>query len=162
MTSDTNHPPTDDRPINPPEGYTVYNSSGPFTISNGPFYERIDGEWVWRGFRAQKRHCNSFGIVHGGMMMAFADGLMAHAAWHGARITPLTIRMTSDFISSVRPGDWVEGKARVTRATRSVVFVSGEVMVGSRTVMNLAALFAARARKPKPEAKQEEAAPAGA
>jgi hypothetical protein len=35
-------------------------------------------------------------------------------------------------------------------------------MVGSRTVMNLAALFAARARKPKPEVKQEEAAPAGA
>jgi acyl-coenzyme A thioesterase PaaI-like protein len=146
MTSDQ------DRPIDPPEGYFPYESSGPFTIANGPFYQRIDGEWVWRGFRAQKRHCNSFGIVHGGMLMSFADGLLAHAAWHGARITPLTIRMTSDFISAARPGDWVEGRARVTRATRSVVFVSGDVLIGDRPAMTLNALFAARARKPKGDA----------
>jgi uncharacterized protein (TIGR00369 family) len=139
----------DDRPIDPHDGYTEYVSSGPFTIGNGPFFSRIEGEWVWRAFRAQKRHCNSFGIVHGGMLMSFADGLLAHAVWHGARLNPLTVRMTTDFISAARPGDWVEGRARVTRATKSVVFVGGDVQINARPIMTLSAIFAVRPRKPK-------------
>ena len=53
----------------------------------------------------------------------------------------LTIRMNSDFLSSARPGDWLEGTARVTRATRSVVFCEAELYVGQRTVLRATGVF---------------------
>ncbi len=107
----------------PPEGFVESRDRGPFTTHNGPLFHRMDGDRFLQGFRVLKRHCNGAGVVHGGMLMAFADGLMGGAVWRAAKAPALTVRMTSDFLAIARPGDWVEGAARVTRLTRSLAFV---------------------------------------
>ena len=38
------------------------------------------------------------------------------------------------FIDAVQIGEFVEAKCRVVRRTRSLIFMSGEFMVGDRTV----------------------------
>lgn len=63
----------------PPEGFTPARQRGPFTTHNGPLYAFDDGAIWKRGFRVLPRHCNAFGLVHGGWLMAFADGLLAEA-----------------------------------------------------------------------------------
>lgn len=143
MSSST---PDDDILDNPPEGYVLSTSRGPYTTHNGPFYHLVTPDGFRHGVRIRKRHCNSRGITHGGMLMAFADGLLGTAVFRETRTVALTIRMNSDFLSSARPGDWLEGTARVTRATRSVVFCEAELFVGHRPVMKATGVFKLMAR----------------
>jgi uncharacterized protein (TIGR00369 family) len=130
-----------DQNDNPPEGFTPSTTRGPYTTHNGPFYHKVTDEGFWHGVRVRARHCNSRGITHGGMLMSFADGLLGTAVFRATKTVALTIRMNSDFLSSARPGDWLEGTARVTRATRSVVFCEAELYVGQRTVLRASGVF---------------------
>ena len=41
----------------------------------------------------------------------------------------------------VRPGEWVEGTAQVTRATRSLAFARAEVTCGGRAVLTAEGVF---------------------
>lgn len=126
----------------PPEGYRIYWSSSPFSSQHGPYYQRFEGRRSYRGFRVRHNHCNSAGILHGGMLVSFIDALMGLAVWRHMRIMPLTMRLTTDFISIARPGDWVEGMAEVTDDQDGVVFVGGKVSCGARTVLTAHGLFA--------------------
>lgn len=129
-------------PANPPAGYTQSTTRGPYTTHNGPFFHMTTPDGGFRhGVRVQKRHCNSKGITHGGMLMAFADGLLGTAVYLETKTVALTARMNSDFLSSARPGDWLEGTAWVTKATRSVVFCEAELRVGERLVLKATGVF---------------------
>lgn len=125
-----------------PEGFALSGNRGPFTTHNGPFFHQNfeDGAFV-HGFRATERHCNGLGIVHGGMLMAFADGVLATAVYAEARRRAVTLRMTSDFTHMARKGEWVEASARVTRMTRSIAFAEGEVKTGSNVVLKVTGIF---------------------
>lgn len=142
-----------DTTVEAPPGYVLAQGRGPFTTHNGPIYRFDDGETWKRAFRALPRHCNSFGLVHGGWYMAFADGLLAEAVSRAAKAPMLTVRLTSDFLSIARPGDWVEGTARTTRVTRTMAFAEGEIRVGERLLFTASGVFklmeghAARAKR---------------
>ncbi len=137
----------------PPPGYVPATMRGPFTMHNGPIYTFDEGDIWKRGFRVLRRHCNGFGLVHGGWFMSFADGLLAEAVYRAAGAPGLTVRMNSDFLASARIGDWVEGTARTSRVTRSLAFTDCEITVGARLVFTASAVFklmeahAARARR---------------
>lgn len=125
-----------------PDGFKFSGTRGPFTTHNGPFFHQNFEDGTFRhGFRAEERHCNSHGIVHGGMLMAFADGVLATAVWIAAQRRSVTIRMTSDFTHMVRKGEWVEGTAHVTRLARSVAFVEGEICTGKNVVLKSSGVF---------------------
>ncbi|HEY4344619.1 MAG TPA: PaaI family thioesterase [Parvibaculum sp.] len=133
-----------------PEGFTRSTTRGPYTSHNGPFFHKATEDEFWHGVRVKTRHCNSRGITHGGMLMAFADGLLGTAVFRATKTVALTIRMNSDFLSSARPGDWLEGTARVTRATRSVAFCEAELYVGSRPVLKATGVFKLMSRHKVP------------
>ena len=136
---------------NPPDGYVLSTSRGPYTTHNGPFYHKVTEGGFRHGVRVKKRHCNSRGITHGGMLMAFADGLLGTAVWRETQMVALTVRMNSDFLSSARTGEWLEGTARVTRATKSVAFCEAELFVGSRPVLKASGVFKIMARHKSPD-----------
>ncbi|MEQ8745566.1 PaaI family thioesterase [Pyruvatibacter sp.] len=138
MTDETAQTPSP----NPPDGYEESTNRGPFTTHNGPFFHRINDDGTFaHGFRAAQQHCNGMGIVHGGLITAFADGLMGTAVWRATEIVGLTIRLNVDFLSIGKVGDWIEGTATVTRATRSVAFVDAEVHSGSRSIVHATGVF---------------------
>lgn len=125
----------------PPDGFQESTTRGPYTSHNGPFFHKTTDDGFWHGVRVQRRHCNSKGITHGGMLMAFADGLLGTAVYLETKTVALTARMNSDFLSSARPGEWLEGTARVTRATSSVAFCEAELYVGTRSVLRATGVF---------------------
>lgn len=141
----------------PPDGFQPMTARGPFTSRNGPVYEKPAAEGAHHGLRVAERHCNAVGIVHGGMLMSFADGLLAHAVGRATRTRALTIRLNADFLAIARPGDWLEGRARVTRATRSVAFVEGDIRVGDRPVMKVTGVFKLMAGRATRVAKRQAA-----
>jgi uncharacterized protein (TIGR00369 family) len=124
-----------------PPGFVLSKSRGPFTTHNGPVFHKFDGDKFWQGFRALPRHCNGHGIVHGGWLSSFADGLLGMAVWRATQTRAVTLRLNADFLGMVRPGEWVEGTAHVTRATRSLAFVRGEVTCGGRHVLTAEGVF---------------------
>jgi uncharacterized protein (TIGR00369 family) len=130
---------------NPPEGFAYSGVRGPFTTHNGPFFHKVweeGGEKRFaHGFRVRRRHLNGHGIVHGGLLMSFCDGLLGTAVWRASGKTSVTMRLTTDFLAMARPGDWVEGTAHVTRATRTIAFAEAEIRAGSRLVMTGQGVF---------------------
>ncbi len=142
----------DEKGFQPPEGFVRSLRRGPFTERNGPLYHREaphgeTPETVVHGFHALRRHCNGLGIVHGGMLASFLDGLLGHAVNAAATRPGVTIHLSLDYLSMARAGDWIEGEAHVTRLTREVAFAEARAYVGPRDVVRAAAVFKLMERK---------------
>lgn len=126
----------------PPEGFVRSEGRGLFSTLNGPYFHRPgDGETAEQAFFALPRHANGIGLVHGGMLSAFMDGLLAGAVWRGTQKTGVTIHLSIDFLHMARVGEWVQGEARMTRATRDVAFAEGRAFVGGHDVVRASGIF---------------------
>jgi uncharacterized protein (TIGR00369 family) len=101
----------------------------------GPVLECVEGGRRVFAFQADRRHANDRGVVHGGMLMTFADQAFGELVLDTVgRKLCATIQLNTQFIAAVLVGDFVEGRAEIVRATRSLVFVRGTLTVGDRTV----------------------------
>ena len=106
----------------------------------GPLWARPASEETERGarrfgFLAERRHLNINGMVHGGMIMTFADqavGLTARSVNAGNR--QATAQLDTHFLSGVEEGEFVEARCRVLRETKMLLFMTGEFSVGTRPV----------------------------
>ena len=126
----------------PPQGYRLASGRGPFTTHNGPYFNlEGSGEGSAQAFYALSRHANGLGLVHGGMLSAFMDGLLAAAAYRTTQKTGVTIHLSIDFLHMARVGEWVMGEAKVTRATKDIAFVEGRAYVGSHDVVRASGVF---------------------
>ncbi len=127
-----------------PAGFEPMERSGAFWRLSGPYFERPGGERVEQAFFARPEHSNNRGIVHGGMLSAFLDGLLAQAARGGrGRPTALTVHLSIDFLSAARVGEWVIGEAVATRKGAEIVFAEGRVHVDGRDVVRGSGVFRA-------------------
>ncbi len=133
----------------PPEGFQRANSRGAFTTHNGPFFHRPGAEGAEQAFFAQKRHCNGLGLIHGGMLSAFLDGLLASAAARAAGATPITVHLSVDFLDMGRAGEWALGEARVTRLARDIAFAEGCVHMAGRDLARATGVFKLMRRRPR-------------
>ena len=99
-----------------------------------PWAKRTDGGWRY-GLLTTPEHANPQGALHGGILMSFADHGLSLLAWEAAnRAQCTTIQLNTHFLAVVRPGDFVELRGEVTRATSGLVFVRGKISVGERDV----------------------------
>lgn len=107
-----------------------------FTGLIGPFWVRqAAGQWQY-AFEAGPQHVNALGLVHGGMLMSFADHVLGIMAWHAIGRKPCaTIGLNSQFVSAARQGDWLVATGDVVRTTRSLAFMRGGVSCGGREVL---------------------------
>ena len=103
----------------------------------GPFLARREGDGWRYGFVAEQRHLNKGGVVHGGMLVSFADDALGATVWEAVGRQPVTtVQLSTQFIAPVRLGEFVEMRAEVLRRTRTVVFVRGVLEVGGRAVVH--------------------------
>ena len=127
----------------PPPGFVPILSNSPFGWENGPIFERIGPDGKERGFRVAERHINAGGACHGGMIMTFADILLATAVFEIAAPPFVTVRMTTDFTGPAFEGEWLSGKAWAEDAGDGLVAVKGTMAVDGRTVASASGLFKA-------------------
>lgn len=114
------------------EGWTKREETG-FMDLVGPVWSKREGDERRYGFVAQARHLNRGGVVHGGMLMAFADqtlGMTSSRATAGRR--QVTVQLDTHFMAAVREGEFVEARCRVVRQTRTLVFLTCTLTVGER------------------------------
>ena len=133
----------------PPEGYVPVIGRGAFTTHNGPYFNGpSDQERSRQAFFVLNRHCNGVGILHGGMITAFLDGLLASAVGRASGLTPITMHLSVDFLDMGRRGDWVLGEAWATKVARDVAFVEGVARVKERDVARASGVFRLMRRRP--------------
>ena len=117
----------------------------------GPFYFREDeaGEPVG-AFRAEPRHMNGHGNMHGGCMMSFADfGLFAITDKILGDDTPaVTLSLSSEFLHGPTVGDLMEVRGEVLKAGRSILFVRGLVTANGTPSLNFSGTIKILHKKP--------------
>ncbi|MEN6542778.1 PaaI family thioesterase [Parvibaculum sp.] len=138
-----------------PEGYESMNWVRGFGRQVGPLYERINADGTYtRAFLVQDHHTNGMGNCHGGMLMAFADVAFGHAVSMAEHRYWVTVRLLTDFLSSAKVGEWVEGTGEVIGREEDFYTVQGRIWCGERTIMTGTGVFKTLGERPaKPEAK---------
>jgi len=125
-----------------PDGFVEVAGLSGFALANGPWYERERDDVMVRGFRAEARHANTLGIVHGGMLAAFLDSAMGMAVWRGLGRRSVSLRLTFDYLLPVRVGDWIEATAEVVASDGTLAQARGRLRGPRHEVLTAAGNFA--------------------
>jgi acyl-coenzyme A thioesterase PaaI-like protein len=129
-------------------GWEPYSDDG-FIGLVGPFWSRVEGETHVFGFVAEYKHHNRRGVVQGGMLMTFADRSMGMTCWYANGQQPqATVHLDVHFVDAVQMGEFVEAHCKVVRRTRSLIFMSAELRVGTRIVTTGSGVWKTLYRKP--------------
>ena len=133
-----------------PPGFREIEVAG-FAEANGPWFEKVEGGRLIRGFMPEKRHANSLGIVHGGMLAAFLDSAMGTAVFHAIDRRAVTLRLTLDYLGPGRIGDWLQAEGEVVSHDEHVAQVRGRLYGPRHEVLAGLGSFAllSRARPPR-------------
>ncbi len=113
----------------PPPGFHPWEPDLFYYGTIGPLFLKNLGNKVVFGFRCGEKHVNAARICHGGMLFTLMDielGFNANIET-GHPGFMVTVSMTSDFLSPVREGQWVEAHGDVVKQTRSMVFAEGRL-----------------------------------
>ena len=83
----------------------------------------------------KENHLNAAGIAHGGFISAFVDAGAGTAAHRSADQNPcVTISLELKFISPVKLGQELIGKAKIQKKTKSIVFLTCELTTQNKIV----------------------------
>mgnify|MGYP000941596613 CR=1 FL=1 len=103
---------------------------------------KAHGEAERYAFAPGPQHLNGGGALHGGLLMTLADtflGSAVHEAIEGRVCS--TVVLNTDFLAGGTADAPVFATARITRKTRSLVFVSGELTQKGRVLMTASGIW---------------------
>lgn len=106
--------------------------------SAGPFYLREDDQGMVAAFRAQRKHMNAGGVVHGGALMSFADFALFALAHDGMEDDGygVTVAFNCEFLAGAPEDAWIEARGELMGGGRSIQFVRGVVTADGVAVLN--------------------------
>lgn len=129
--------------IDAPPGYEICAMpDGEFAAMIGPLLIRQCDSGPRFAFRAERKHTNARGVVHGGMLTSFADqalGLTIQLALNTLDLA--TVNLNCNLVASARPGDLIEGAAAITRITNRLVFIKGTITCGDVVLMDASGIW---------------------
>ncbi len=124
-------------------GWKTYNLRDTFDVVVGPFYGKPDPDGHMRcAFRAEQKHMNAGGRMHGGCLMTFADIAMFQTAYQEMEgASGVTVQLDSTFIDGAYVGELIEATGQVTKAGKSLIFVRGQIVTGERLLMTFSGVI---------------------
>jgi uncharacterized protein (TIGR00369 family) len=126
-----------------PPGYAPVFDLG-FNAHIGKIYRKLaeeDGQPHHYVFDVQPHHLNASGFIHGGALSTLADVVLGSTVAHAVGHMCSTVSLNCEFLAAAGLGERIEGAANITRQTRSVVFVSGSLFVGERTLLTASGIW---------------------
>ena len=131
-----------------PEGFGRHFRTSPFTDPWEPLFSRSEPRKVVIGLRLSQAHCNSRGLVHGGLIASLADnamGLSAHAALkvegRDAFKGLVTVSLSTDYLGSAKTGEWLEVDTHFVKTGGSLCFTDALVLADGEPVARSSATF---------------------
>lgn len=131
-----------ERKRNPGDSYRLFDAEDPHEINTGPFYWRKREDRLRFAFQAEPKHCNSGGVIHGGLLMTFADLMMCGTATEGTSDRGVfTVSFNAEFMASGLDGELIKARAEVVRRTGQMVFVRGEIYTDDRVILTCSSVL---------------------
>ncbi len=131
------------------EGWYHWNHDA-FETQSGPFYMlRQDDDSYLSAFRAEDRHMNGAGFMHGGCLLSFADfALFGIATDELNGGNAVTLNLAGDFLGAVPNGSLVEARGEVTRGGGKTIFVRGMVTADGNPALSFTGIIRRLGKKP--------------
>jgi acyl-coenzyme A thioesterase PaaI-like protein len=104
----------------PPEGFSRHFRSSPVTDSWEPLFSRRGEKAVQLGVWVRQSHCNSRGILHGGVM---------------------TVSLTIDYLAAAKIGQWLLIDPRVVKTGKTLGFADAMITADGDVVARANAAF---------------------
>ena len=127
-----------------PPGFKPLPSASPFNELVGPLHEKRGEGSISIGLRVEKKHSNSRGICHGGVLATLADlalgyGMMARTVSRGGFVTA---QLSIDYAGAAEIGDWIHSEVEVQRVGSRLAFANGYLCVGANRILRMSGIFA--------------------
>lgn len=131
----------------PPEGFSRHFRQSRFTDPWEPLFSRVSPRSVEIAVLLDEAHCNSRGLVHGGLIASLCDnamGLTCLAAMRadGRGVSGLvTVSLTTDYLGSARLGNWLVIVPEAVKLGGSLAFARALVVENDLPVAQASASF---------------------
>ncbi len=127
-----------------PAGFEPIRRTSPFNTLVGPLYSKGEGAARTIGLRAEEKHCNSRGIVHGGLLATLADLALGYtiAFLSDPPKSAVTASLTIDYAGSAEVGDWLEVRTDVQKSGGRLTFANCYIHAGDVRIVRASAVFA--------------------
>jgi uncharacterized protein (TIGR00369 family) len=101
----------------------------------GPIWHRLAQGRYEFNLITEPRHCNKNLVMHGGFLVAFADHALGMAARLSNEIATIaTVNLNCQMLDMCKAGARLYTKPKVLRATKSLIFMDGEIFADDRLV----------------------------
>lgn len=111
----------------------------------GPVYSHGTGLDLVIGMRAEQKHCNLRGHVHGGILATLADIALGYTLAFSTDPPAgyLTASLTIDYAGQARIGDWLETRTDVQRRGSRLAFANCYILAGEQRIAHASGVFMA-------------------
>ena len=126
-----------------PEGYQPLFRSSPYVELIGPLYSRGKGAALQIGLRAERKHCNQRGTVHGGILATLADIALGYAMAFATEPPSnlVTANLSLDFAGAAREGDWLETRVDIQKQGSRLAFGNCYITRDGERIVRASAVF---------------------
>ena len=130
-------------PIWVPDGYKKLGWHAGFDVLVGPMYYKKEESGEYKFItKILDKHLNAHGIAHGGYSMTLADIFLGTSVFVASGKKPCsTISLNCNFVSPGLQDDLVECDAKVTRTTKSLVFIEGNLISKDKVILSASGIL---------------------
>lgn len=134
--------------LTPPEGYAPHFRKSRFTDPWEPLFSKTEARQVSIGLWLAEAHCNSRGLVHGGLIASIADNAMGLSC--GAALASegkpspgglVTVNLSTDYLGSAKLGQWLATETHFVKTGRSLCFADCLVLADGKPIARANATF---------------------
>jgi acyl-coenzyme A thioesterase 13 len=126
-----------------PPGFSPLERKSPATELIGPLYSRGKGAELVLGLKAERKHCNARGAVHGGILATLADIALGYSLAFSTEppTAAVTANLSLDFAGAAKEGDWIEARIDFHKLGARLAFGNCYISVGATRIARASAVF---------------------
>lgn len=134
------------RPL-PPEGFKPHFRKSDFTAPWEPLYSRVTSDRVIIGLYLSAAHCNSRGMVHGGLIASLSDNAMGLSCIQVLKSEKrdvsglVTVNLNTDYVGAARLGQWMTVDTCLVKTGGTLAFASALIEAEGELVAKANATF---------------------
>ena len=126
-----------------PAGFKPLFRTSPAIELIGPVWMKGEGADLVLGLRAEEKHCNMRGTVHGGIIATLADIALGYTLAFSSKppLGAVTANLSLDFAGTAQKGDWLETRVDVQKKGSRLAFANCYISVGENRIVRASAVF---------------------
>ena len=127
-----------------PPGFVSLEGRSPTIDLIGPVYARGKGRELVLGLRCERKHCNTRGTVHGGILATLADIALGYSLAFSTEppTAAVTASLSLDFAGAANAGDWLEATVDFQKLGKRLAFANCYISAEGQRVVRASAVFA--------------------